>query len=443
MGGRGTRAAAPPRTKRDFHRLLGAMGAANLADGVGSIAYPWLASAVTRSPALIAGITIAQRLPWLLFSLPAGVLVDRGDRRRMMIGADLLRGAVTLVVAAVVVVRSTELADVDMLEGASTSTGLYALLVVATLLLGFGEVLRDNAGQTLTPVVVATADLERANGRMWAVERSAGTLLGPAIGSLLLLVAYGLPLFVGATALFAGAGFVAAMTSAVGHAHLPDDAEPTTTFGSDLREGVTWLWRHRVFRTMAIALGGLNLAGWIGSSTYVLFAQEVMGVGPLLFAIVGFGGAIGSVAGGVLAPRISDRLSSGTTLRVAVGGLVVVALGIALFPYWPVVMGLSILEFFCVTLWSVVALSLRQAVIPPAMLGRVNSVYRFVGWGAIPIGAAIGGAVVALAGLDHSRDWALRSVWWVAAAGYAVVLVLTASRLRTGVLERVRSGAAT
>lgn len=434
-------ATTPAGTRRDFPRLLGAMGAANLADGVGSIAYPWLASAVTRSPTLIAGITIAQRLPWLLFSLPAGVIIDRGDRRRMMVGADVLRGTLTVVVAITVATQSSELAAIDMLDDVSTRTGLYALLLTATLLLGVAEVLRDNAGQTLTPVVVASTDLERANGRMWAVERATGTLLGPALGSLLLLVAYSLPIFVGATALFASAGFVAAMTPLVGRAHRPGAvAEPDHSFGRELRDGVGWLWRHRTFRTMALALGGLNLAGWIGSSTYVLYAQEVMGIGPLLFAVVGFGGAAGSVIGGMLAPRICDRLTSGTTLRISVGGLVIVALGIGIFPYWPVVLALSAFEFFCVTMWSVVTLSLRQAVIPPTLLGRVNSVYRFIGWGAIPIGAAIGGAIVGIAEVGHSREWALRSVWYVAAAVYAVVLVVTATTLTTRVLERVRAG---
>lgn len=415
------------------------MGAANLADGVGSIAYPWLASAVTREPTLIAGITIAQRLPWLLFSLPAGVVIDRYDRRRMMVVADVLRGALTLLVALAVVVERAELADVDALEGTSTRTGLYAVLVLATLLLGFAEVLRDNAGQTLTPVVVEDAQLERANGQMWAVERSAGTLLGPAIGSLLLLVAYSLPLFVGATALFASAGFVAAITPAVGHAHRTGVPASSTTFGRELRDGIGWLWTHRVFRTMSLALAGLNVAGWIGSATYVLYAQEVLGIGPLLFAIVGFGGAVGSVIGGILAPRLTRRLSSGTTLRLAVGGLVLVALGLALLPYWPVVMALSIVEFFCITLWSVVTLSLRQAVIPPALLGRVNSAHRFVGWGAIPVGAAIGGAIVGLLDTGHGREWALRSVWFVAAAVYAVVLTVTATRLTTGRLDATRA----
>ena len=130
----------------DYRKLFAATTISNLGDGVGVIAYPWLASAITRNPLLIALIAAAQRLPWLVFTLPAGVYTDRHDRRRLMIGANAARAVLTAIVGVAVLARQDVIPAPDQLEQVvGTEWLLYLFLLVATMLLGTCEVIYDNS----------------------------------------------------------------------------------------------------------------------------------------------------------------------------------------------------------------------------------------------------------------------------------------------------------
>ena len=249
--------AAPRRRLGDFQRLFTASTISNLGDGMGQIAYPWLASAVTRSPLLIALIVVAQRLPWLVLSLPAGVITDRVDRRRLIIRMDLVRGAVTAVVAVGVLAGSGALPDPsEVTDTQSTTVGLYLLVPVATLLLGCAEVLRDNAAQTLLPSIVEADGLGRANGRLWAAEATANQFAGPPLGSLLLGVSFALPFVIDAAS-FLVAG---ALIATIGGTFQPvnETAVERRPWREELREGVAWLRSNRVLWPMALVLGAMN-----------------------------------------------------------------------------------------------------------------------------------------------------------------------------------------
>jgi len=311
-----------------YWRLWTASVISNLGDGVGAIAFPWLASAVTRNPVLIAVITVARLLPWLVFTLPAGVLTDRLDRRRIMVWADLARAALTAVIAAVVLVGQQDLPSPEELaSGAEVPTNLaiYGVLVGAVLLLGFAEVLRDNAAQTFLPALVKPEALERANGNLWGAEMVANSFVGPPIGSLLLGVGFALPFFVNAGGFAVAAGLVfliAGQFRARGAAAAPAPGN----WKGEMKEGFLWLWRHELLRPMAIILGLLNALGMMVWATFVLFAQEDLdletglftgalgsvadlfgfeNVGALVFAVLMMGGAVGGVVGSVVASRVS------------------------------------------------------------------------------------------------------------------------------------------
>ncbi len=146
----------PTRLGPNYHKLFAATTISNLGDGVGVIAYPWLASAITRNPLLIALVAVVQRLPWLLFTLPAGVITDRNDRRRLMVGANAVRAVLTAVMAVAVLIRQDVIAAPDDIEQVvGTEVFLYVAILVATLLLGTCEVLYDNSAQTFMPAIVA------------------------------------------------------------------------------------------------------------------------------------------------------------------------------------------------------------------------------------------------------------------------------------------------
>lgn len=432
----------PPaaRLGRNFHKLFGASVISNLGDGVGQIAYPWLASAVTRDPILVALVMVAQRLPWLVFTLPAGVITDRVDRRRAMVAMDTIRGTLTLGVAWVVLGQQGALPGPDEIERVTdTRTGLYLLVLVATLLLGMAEVLRDNSAQTIMPNIVHPDQLEKANGRLWSAEGVANTFVGPPLGSLLLVAAFSVPFFVDAATFFAAAALVALIPGTF-CAHR-DEGVPKQSFRGELAEGVRWLMGHSLLRPMAIILGLMNMASMVTMATLVLFAQEVLEIGPLLFGVLGFGAAAGGIVGGVAAPRVSRRLGSGTCLALALGGPVILSAIVGLIPLWPVLMVMLGLEVLLGTLWNVITVSLRQTIIPPHLLGRVNSVYRFFAWGMMPIGAALGGLVVAGASLWVDRDWALRATWFVNAAIYLGLFIVGRARLTTERIEAARAAA--
>ena len=430
----------PGRLGSGFTKLFSATVISNLGDGMGTVAYPWLASAVTRDPLLVALVAVAQRLPWLVFTLPAGVITDRVDRRRAMVAMDVLRGLLTVGVALAVLGAQDGLPgpdDVASVEG--TRLGLYLVVLAATLLLGMAEVLRDNSAQTILPQVVEAGQLEKANGRMWSVEAVTNTFLGPPAGSLLLLAAFSLPFFVDAGTFFVAAALVALIPGSFRADR--SDVVAGTSFRTELSEGVRWLLGHPLLLPMGVILGLMNAALMVSFSTFVLFAQEVMGVGPLLFTVIGFGGAIGGLIGGNVAPAVSRRLGSGTCLALALGGLAVVPALIGLVAWWPAVLVLNAVSAALGILWNVITVSLRQTIIPPKLLGRVNSVYRFFAWGMMPLGAALGGGIVALVELTASRDLALRATWYASAAIQLALFVVGRSRLTTEKIEAARAAA--
>ena len=146
-----------------YRRLFAATGISNLGDGVSALALPWLATLITRDATYIALVAFATRLPWFLFAIPAGAFVDRGDRKRLIVQADVFRTVLTAGIIAMILSVPKFPPD----QGAA----FYILALAAfAFLLGTAEVLRDNAAQTLLPSVVAKSDLETANGQLWGFE---------------------------------------------------------------------------------------------------------------------------------------------------------------------------------------------------------------------------------------------------------------------------------
>lgn len=418
----------------------------NLGDGMGTVAYPWLASAVTRNPLLITMIGFAQRLPWLVFTLPAGVITDRVDRRRAMVLMDVCRAAITGALAIAVAVRSHALpAPDELVNVVGTDVLLYGLVLAATLLLGVAEVLRDNSAQTILPSIVPAEHLERANGRMWSMESIANTFVGPPLGSLLIAVAFALPIAVDAASFFGAAALVFLIPGTFRAAH-PEgaaDAPPArASWRADIKEGFGWLWRHPLLRPMAIMLGLMNMAGMISGSLLVLYVQEVLHQGATVFAVIGMGGAVGAVVGGAFASWASKRFGSGACLAMVLGGTAVLTALVGVAPWWPMVFVLFAVEILLGTLWNVITVSLRQTIIPPHLLGRVNSVYRFFAWGMMPIGSLIGGVVVAVVDAFSTRTIALRSVWFVNAAVHLGLFFAGRAYLTTPKIEAARAAGA-
>lgn len=389
----------------------------NLGDGTSAIAYPWLASTLTRNPVLIAGVAVATRLPWLAVSLHAGAVVDRSDRRVLMVATNTARAAITAVVVILVV----------------TDTMTIAALFVAALLLGIAEVLYDNAAQTILPRLVPADRLERANGNLWGAETVTNQFVGPPLGGLLIAVGLAVP-FVVDTASFAVSAFliltIAGTYRAGGGGGAPEDDAPIRArIRDDIVEGFRWLWGRPLLRDLAITLGVINLASTLAFATFVLFAQEVLDLGAVGFGVLSIAAAAGSVLGSALASNVSDRIGGGPSLQVTLWAGVVTSVVIGLTSEPVVVGAMGAVTGFTAVLWNVLTVSLRQSVIPDHLLGRVNSVYRFFGWGGMPIGALLGGVIVRVVEPLAGRTTALRAPWLACGAIYLAVVVVLRGRL--------------
>ena len=425
---------------RSYWKLWLATAISNLGDGVSMVAYPWLASAVTRSPILIAAAGFASRLPWLIFTLHAGVLTDRFDRRKLIVGMDFLRGVLTVFVGGVVFLNKDTLPslnDLTSITDLKTNWSLYITLVVTAFLFGLAEVLRDNSAQTLMPSVVDKENLEKANSRMWSAESLTNSFIGPPLGSLLIGIAIFLPFFFDAVSFFIAVALIASL--AASFKPIQSDApREKINFRAEIREGFDWLWVHPLLRPMAIILGCMNGLGTMVGAVYILFAQEVLHTTVFIFAILGTAGAIGGTIGGFFAPKVSAKLGSGPSLALALAAAPIGNLIIGLTSSWQVVWVVTAFETFVAILWNTITVSLRQSIIPPALLGRVNSVYRFFAWGSIPIGMFVGGGLVTVMTHVVSRESALRAPYLISVVLGLLLWALAAPRLTTAKIEKAR-----
>ena len=365
----------------NYWKLWSASAVSNLADGVFWIAFPLLAIRLTDSPVLVAGIVVVGRLPWLVFVLFAGALADRLDRRRTMVRVALLRAVVAGGLAAGIAANLVEL----------------PILYVAAFVLGVGETLFDTAAQSIMPSIVDRDRLSRANGRLYAVELMMNQFVGPPLGGFLAVVAIGL-VFAGSSAAFVvGAITLASLRGSFRPVAAARDASVLT----DIREGLRYLFGHRLLRTFAIMVGVMNLAS---SATFAVFVLYAVSPGPMGLNEAGFGVlmttlAVGSLVGSVVVERVERRLGRARLLFVAVimSGLTLVTPGVTANPY--VVGAAFALSGLGVVMWNVVTVSLRQRIVPDRLLGRLNASYRLLAWGGQPVGALLGGAVGELFGL--------------------------------------------
>ncbi len=402
--------AAPLLIRNRNYRLLFAAGAlTNLGDGLVALALPWLATLMTRDPLAIGAVAAATRLPWLLFALPAGVIIDRADRRKLIARADLMRAGI---VAAIL-----------WLAMGDPAPGAVGLLAGLAFLLGSAEVLRDNAAQTILPALVARADLEAANGQLWSAEQLTGQFLGPPLAGVLIGAGIALPFGLDAAVLVLAAGLVWLIA-------LPPQIRAPARFWPALAEGIGFMRADRPLLRLAVVLGLVNFLYMMTLTVTVLFSQEVLGLPAAGHGLLLSVAAMGAVAGSLGAPFVVARIGTQACLftALAVWGLTYGAIGLTSSP---VAVAAALFALMAGSmLWNVITVSWRQRRIPAELLGRVNSIYRFFGWGSMPLGALAGGAVVALAEPHLGREMALRAPFLLAAAGSAGLLAYGVARLR-------------
>ena len=395
-----------PTLGRGYWRLWWANTVSSTGDGAFAAALPLLAVTITRDPRLVSVVTAATYLPWLLLSLPAGAVVDRYDRVTLMRRAQAVQAAVVAAVAIAIVFRRADI----------------AVLAVAGLLIGCAEVIVSNAAQAVLPALVPPELLPKANGSQQISLTVGESFLGPPAGSLLFAAAAALPFGLDAAS-FVGS---AALLATVPRTRRPRDDARNPKVGAQIAEGLRWLARHRLLRVVAVLLGIYNFANQMGQAILVLLATQVLHVSTRGYGLLLATAAFGSVVGGLACPRLTNRL--GVLPSLITGGAInaAVFVGIGLAPDPVVAAALLAAQGFSVAMWNVVTVSLRQQVVPSDLLGRVNAVYRMLGWGLMPAGALAGGFVAHAAGLR--APYILAGVLCGLSLLAAVPLLLSTSR---------------
>jgi len=404
--------ASVPDDWRSFRRLWASTAASNVADGVLLAAAPLLAATLTRDPLLVSGLTVAQYLPWFLFTLASGAIVDRCDRRHLLIIGNAARAAA---VAALTLAIATDLRHL-------------ALLYAAVFVMGMAETLVDNAALVVLPRLVAKHQLERANGRIFATQSVVNTFVGPPLGSALFAIATTLTFLTGSV-MFA----LAAATAAL----LPSPLAPEVREGqaassmvTDVRDGWRYFWRHRLLRSVALLAATINFFGTATAAVLVLLATGPIGLTESQYGWLLSAGAAGGVVAGLAAERVIRRIGAGPVMMIAclIPGLEYAVLAITSAP---LVAGLAMLfGSLAATLSQVVVSTLRQAAVPDHLLGRVTSAYRLIVLGAVPAGAALGGL--------SASAFGLRTPFWLAAIGLPVAALAFGPIVTTRAIARAQ-----
>ena len=372
---------AAGRLGQGFWALLSASFLANLSDGIFLLALPLLAVGLTDEPALVAGVSVASRLPWLVFALVAGALADRFDRRWTMV---LVDGARALLLAGLTLAVVTQTATI------------WHVYIVA-FVLGCFETMFDTAASSILPNIVGRDNVVSANSRLHAVEITMNQFVGPPVGGFLAAIAL-------STAFgTAAAGYVGALLLllTLRGSFRAERTSPPGSIRSEIAEGIRYLAHHRLLRTMALVVGPMNLASMAIIGIFVLYAVSP---GPLGLDAVGFGllttaGGAGWVLGTLLASRLERWLGQANLFSACIAGLLAQDLVPIIVPH-AVVIG-TVLFFTGVIggAFNVVFGSLRQRIVPNHLLGRVMASFRIISWGTLPLGALLGGIIGSTFGL--------------------------------------------
>jgi MFS family permease len=383
-------------------RVVSSATLAHIGDGIRQVALPLLVVSMTRHPIAVSGLTAVSFLPWVLLGLPIGAYVDQGRPLAVAVGANLGRAVLLGLLA------------VTLLVGFRS----IALVYVVVFGLGVGEAAYDNAAQSLLPLVVSDAGLEKANGWLVTVEQVGQDLAGPAVGGLIFAASAALPFGLNAVGLLLGVALLAPTRTA---------ARPVAARGvhvrqllSQIPEGMRWLLRNRRVRVIIFAGTGLTFLVQLWQPLLVLLA-----LGPMRVSQTGYGvmlalGSIAGIGGALATPMLIRRFSQRSLQVFALAATAAGVLALAAFPD-PVVAALAWGDTgFTFALWNVLSVTLRQRLVPPELLGRVNSASRTFSTAAVPLGALAGGAVANAAGL--------RAPFWLSAIALAFLSLIFAGQ---------------
>jgi MFS family permease len=370
--------APAPALGGSFARLWSAAISSNLSDGIARLAIPLAAVSLTKDPVSISILTALAYVPWLLFGLPSGMIVDRIDRRYAMALANATR-----VVAAAGVALAF-----------ATGRASLPVLGVAIVIFGLGETLFDNATNAVIPAIVDRGGLDKANGRIQAAQVGVDMFVATPISGVLFSIAVTLPMFVaGAGYLIAGAIALSLPIAAARAGRTTQTVDGESERAITVREAMAFLFTHAYLRSMVVTTSLMGGFFALAQATSILFFIERHGVTPALIGVVTAGVGVGAVSGAITAERWVARFGRGRTMfGASIAGSASLAAVAAAPNIWVAVVAYAA-GAAGVSMWNVPWGSLRQAIIPAPILGRVLGAMRTITWGLIPVATVLGGVL--------------------------------------------------
>jgi MFS family permease len=350
-----------------------ATAASNLGDGLTLVAMPLLAAAFTRDPLTIAGIGVFTPLAKIAVSLGGGVIVDRGDRRHLMVFADLVRLA-TMGGFAVLVAAD----DVS-----------FPVVYAVVFVLGVGEFLYDTSATAVVRDIVPVRRLTTANGWLYAAEDGAQDLAGPPLGAALFAATAWLPFVVDAST-FALSAIL--MLSLRGRFRA-ERAAPMASVRSELREGFHFVSQTQFFRSSAVVWLTLGFTLGATLATLVLFVIQTLGSDEIGYATIITSGAVGIVLGNLLTARLERRLRAEGVFVAAIVGSGAALVGTGVAPSLVIAAVAQAVWGVGFALANTQMVSVRQRLVPDGLLGRVTGVFGLLSAAGMVAGAVVGGAL--------------------------------------------------
>ena len=374
----------------DFIKLWSAETISQVGSQVSNLAIPLVAILILdASPFEVAALGTVLFLPFIFFTLPAGVWVDRWPRRPILIAGDLGRAVL--------------LATIPLAYVADVLT--LAQLFVVGFLYGACTVFFDVAYQSYLPSLVEREQIIEGNSKL-EISRSAAQIAGPGFGGILIEI-FTAPYAVLVDALsFLGSGlFVLSIRNRAEPHVAVAAASDRPSLWTDLKEGLRFVLGNPYLRAQAGCTATSNFFFLMAFSIVLVYYVRVLDLSPGVIGIVLSIGSIGSLVAAFTASRLTSRFGLGPTTVAAAflqgPALLLVALAPQAAPI-PMLVASGLLTGFVIVVYNINQLSFRQAICPERLQGRMNSVMRFIVWGTIPLGSLTGGVLATWIGLRET-----------------------------------------
>jgi len=335
-----------------FNRLWASSLVSNLADGVLIAAAPLLAITLTDSTVLISVIGAMVMLPWLLFAMPIGVMVDRVDRRFILASSNAIRSAIIGVMA---------------LGIATDRVTIYWLIFSA---------------------------FEKGNSRLQISQTVIQGFIGSPLSGFLYALAIWLPFFINSI----GYAVATLLALSIPIQYLQDvrtesSKENKPGFIEDIKFGIKYLYNHKVLRRLVLTTATIGVCYSMGTATMVLFIIKELELTPKYFGVILTIQGLGALLGAIVAPKASKKFGRSIMMTLGITGSSVILLAQGFAPNIYVFVALATMGGFAIAQWNILLMATYQSVIPNELYGRIHGTRRTLVWGMMPIGSLLGGVL--------------------------------------------------